>query len=84
MRKLYSELDKALRERLDTLRNSVVEKYKAVFKEIENRKSELKIKEPHITADEEYKLDQINKVKSIAQLKNLEFEAIGFRAKKAK
>lgn len=84
MRKLYSELDKALRGQLDTLRNSVVEKYKAVFEEIENRKSELKIKEPHITADEGYKLDQINKVKSIAQLKNLDFEATGFRANNLK
>ena len=78
MRKLHNELSKAVRERVKTLREKVVEEYIDIFEELDKSKEDLK-DGAHLTPEKDYVLQDINKATSIAQLKLRKLEASSFK-----
>ncbi|UBB90910.1 BREX system P-loop protein BrxC [Candidatus Kaistella beijingensis] len=77
--KYYKDLKKAVALLLEDFRTKVLEKYNAVFDELEERKTELKLEESHIFADRKTILQKLENSKSISELEIAELRAHDFK-----
>jgi len=80
MKKLYKELQRAIKLRLDEIRVIVLEQYTQIFAEIEVLKKDLKIDASNLTPDQDYYLQKIKKEKQIPHLEIYKLKAPDFRA----
>jgi hypothetical protein len=80
MKKIYKDLNDAVKTRLTTLRIEVVKHYESIFDEITARRIDLGIDNPNLTTNEDYHLQKIKKENQIAQLEIFELKANDFRA----
>jgi len=84
IKKIFKELNDAIKSRLTDLRTEVIKLYEIIFEEIKARQIELKIEEANLTANPEYYLQKINKEEQIAQLEIYELKANDFRSENFK
>ena len=84
MRKIFKELNDAIKSRLNDLRKEVVGLYETIFEEIDARKEELQIHESHLTTSADYYLQKINKEEQITQLEIYALKANEFRSENFK
>lgn len=84
MRKIFKELNDAIKSRLNDLRKEVVALYETIFEEIDTRKEELQIHEAHLTTSADYYLQKINKEEQITQLEIYALKANEFRSENFK
>lgn len=68
IRRIYKNLKKATKEKLDELKEEVVSIYQRIFKELDEKRKELKIDEPNLLPDEGYTIDRLRKLKSLTSL----------------
>jgi hypothetical protein len=80
IKKAYKELHKALSEYIEELRTRVMQTYEQIFREIEEHKNLLDIKEPNLTGDPKAYLANIKKEKQVAKLEIMLLKADDFRA----
>ncbi|MGK0363400.1 MAG: putative transcriptional regulator [Saprospiraceae bacterium] len=81
IRKAYDEIKNALKERVEELKTEVISKYETVFEELQTEAVKHSVTEANIYADKEATMQQIQKLKSIPQLKNRKLETSNFRTK---
>lgn len=84
MKKVYKELNEAIKKRLDTLRAEVSEVYGNTYKEIESRRKSLSIADTHLTAKAANLLPKIEKERDISQLEIYALKANDFRVENFK
>lgn len=84
MKKIFKELNDAIKSRLNNLRKEVVQLYETIFDEINARKEELQIHEAHLTTSAEYYLQKINKEEQITHLEIYALKANDFRSENFK
>lgn len=84
MKKAFKELNDAIKNRLNSLKASVIKIYETIFEEIEARRKELGIDAANLTTNAEWYLQKINKENQIAQLEIYELKANDFRAENFK
>jgi len=78
--KAYEELKKALREYLGELKDEVKKIYDSIFDNLEQELEKRHIAEKHMLADRNTYHGKISSQKSIAQLKNMQLDAVNFKS----
>ncbi|WP_162198171.1 hypothetical protein [Geofilum rubicundum] len=84
MKKIYKELNDAIKNRLNALKDAVITIYETIFVEITARQKELGIEASNLTTNAEFYLQKINKETQITQLEIYELKANEFRAENFK
>lgn len=80
IRKIYKNLQKAIKDKSEALKNELLDVYEKIFEELEAKKEELKIEDAHILPDKDYLMGKIKSAKSISDLELLKSKASDFRA----
>lgn len=75
MKKAYKEIYDALKNKIEGLKTEVIATYETIFSEIQAKKNELEITDPHLTTNDDYYLNKIQKENSIAQLEIYQLKA---------
>lgn len=75
MKKSFSDINKAIKDRIKELKEELTDIYTQLFKDIEEYKTKLGIDNPHITTDADFYLNKIRKEKQIAELTVLKLKA---------
>jgi hypothetical protein len=84
MNKIYKDLAKAIKDRLQDLKTTVLVSYEAVFEEIKDHAKEIGISEANLTPDPEFILGGFRKSTKISQLDVAILQIQGFRAENLK
>jgi len=79
IRKKNKKIKQALENRLAELKTEVIALYETIFDELEAKKQELSITEPHIIADKSTILTKIKKVKQVSELEIYQLKATDFK-----
>lgn len=84
MKKTFSDVSKAIKDKISELKSQLIELYNAIFDELEAYMQKLSIDSPHIIADKDFMLGRIKKDIQITQLQNYLLTAPSFKAENLK
>lgn len=79
IRKTNKKIKQALENRLTELKAEVIALYEAIFNELDAKKQELNITEPHIIADRATIIGKLEKAKQVSELEISQLKATDFK-----